>query len=98
MVDRLGRARVLRRALEAIRHSFVLISENQVEASKINAYYARRLLEKARARKPYEYRLLFCRRCKAYSPIGLSRTIRLRRKRIIYTCRVCGGVYRRPLR
>ncbi len=66
------------------------------EAGRLLARYAKELLEGANARKPYEYRLVFCRKCKEYSPVGVSRSVRLRRGSLVFHCAVCGATYRRP--
>nr|CCC55637.1 Rnase P, protein component 4 [uncultured archaeon] len=64
------------------------------EAGELLAGYARELLEKAGLRRPYEYRLIFCRKCKRYSPIGVTRSVRVRRGRIVFHCSLCGATYR----
>ncbi len=58
------------------------------------AILARRVALKFKLRQPYELKLLFCKRCKAYSPPIYGKTVRVRRGRIIYTCLRCGKKYR----
>ena len=64
--------------------------ENRLEIAKLQSLYAKRILEKARLRKPYEYKLFFCKKCKRFSPIGVTRRVRIRRKRVILFCELCG--------
>ncbi|MGC9189208.1 MAG: hypothetical protein ACP5GG_00565 [Conexivisphaera sp.] len=68
------------------------------EAGRLLAEYARKLLEKTNAKKPYEYRLIYCRKCKEYSPVGISRSVRLRRGSLVFHCAICGATYRMPYR
>lgn len=64
------------------------------EPGELLARYARELLEKAGERKPYEYRLVYCRKCKRYSPVGVTRSVRLRRGYVVLRCEVCGSISR----
>ncbi|MFP3282559.1 MAG: 30S ribosomal protein S19e [Nitrososphaeria archaeon] len=66
------------------------------DAGELLARYAGRLLEKGNVRKPYEYRLVYCRKCKGYSPIGVSRSVRLRNGNLVFRCSLCGATYRVP--
>ena len=68
------------------------------EAGRLLAEYTRKLLEKTNTRKPYEYRLVYCRKCKEYSPVGISRSIRLRKGSLVFHCAICGATYRMPYR
>ncbi|BBE42973.1 hypothetical protein [Conexivisphaera calida] len=68
------------------------------EAGRLLAEYARKLLEKTNTRKPYEYRLIYCRKCKEYSPVGISRNVRLRKGSLVFHCAICGATYRMPYR
>lgn len=58
------------------------------------ARLARRIAMKFNINQPYELKLLFCKRCKSYSPPIYGKTIRLRKGRLVFTCKVCGSKYR----
>ena len=92
-----GRARgKLRKvAVDALVDAATLAYPGEEELAAIKASYAKHILEKANIKKPYEYRLVYCRKCKKISPIGVSRSIRLRRGRIVVHCEICGRVYRK---
>jgi ribonuclease P protein subunit RPR2 len=58
------------------------------------ALLARRITMKFNMKQPYELRLLFCKKCKSYSPPVFGKTIRVRNGKLVFTCRVCGSKYR----
>ena len=64
--------------------------------SEKQARLANRISLKFRIKQPYELKLLFCKKCKAYSPPLYDNTIRIRKGKLIFTCTKCGSVYRIP--
>jgi ribonuclease P protein subunit RPR2 len=66
--------------------------------AKKQAVVARKLRLKTRARAPYELRLLFCKKCKQFSPPVVSTSIRVRKGWLVIRCHRCGGVYRKRLK
>jgi ribonuclease P protein subunit RPR2 len=62
------------------------------------AIMAKRLRLRRRVKAPYELKLLFCRKCKKYSPLGISSTIRLRKGWLVIRCSLCERVYRKRLK
>lgn len=92
-----GRARGRLRgvAIDALIDAAALAHSGEEGLAAIKASYAKRIFEKANIKKPYEYRLIYCRKCKKISPIGISRRIRLRKGRIVFRCEICDGVYRK---
>ncbi len=73
-------------------------SDPASELAEKQALLARRIYEKIRERQPYELKLLFCKKCKSYSPPMLSKRIRIRNGMILYTCGRCGATYRIPFK
>ncbi|MGC8557707.1 MAG: hypothetical protein ACP5NC_01775 [Nitrososphaeria archaeon] len=66
--------------------------------SQKQADLAKRIVLKFRMKQSYDLKLLFCKKCKAYSPPLYSKTIRVRRGRLIFRCKNCGSVYRIPFK
>jgi len=66
--------------------------------SQKQADLAKRIVLKFRMNQPYDLKLLFCKKCKAYSPPLYGKTIRVRRGRVIFRCKNCGSVYRIPFK
>ncbi len=66
--------------------------------SERQAKLASRIALKFRIKQPYELKLLFCKRCKEYSPPIYFKTIRLRKGKLVFTCKKCGSVYRIPFK
>ena len=58
------------------------------------AKLARRISMKFNLAQPYELKILFCKKCKSYSPPVFGKTIRVRDGRLVFTCKVCGSKYR----
>ncbi|MFP3132543.1 MAG: RNase P subunit [Nitrososphaeria archaeon] len=58
------------------------------------ALLARRITMKFNIKQPYELKLLFCKKCKSYSPPVFKKTIRVRKGKLVFTCMVCGSKYR----
>ena len=79
----------------ALRAIYMSVAYNG-DVGRLLAEYARKLLEKTNTRKPYEYRLIYCRKCKKYSPVGISRSVRLRKGSLVFHCAICGSTYRMP--
>jgi RNase P subunit RPR2 len=81
--------------------------EAWIKSSEINVFsdmtiarkqaeFASIIQKKARLKKPYELNLLFCKKCKRFSPPAVSSSIRLRNGMLVINCRLCGKIYRRP--
>ena len=63
-----------------------------------HAFLAKRISTRYKIRMPYEYRILFCKKCKSFIPPGIKSKIRLGRtsvKSIRVTCNFCGHTYRK---
>nr|CCC55689.1 Rnase P, protein component 4 [uncultured archaeon] len=85
----------MREAREAVRFLVQEVYKDpQSGLSELQAHLARRMAQKFRLKMPYELRILFCKKCKAYSPPIFGKTIRIRKGRIIFTCLRCGKKYR----
>lgn len=89
----------MKAAVESIRF---LISQAYIDPlnpiSEKQAELARRIALKFRIRQPYELKLLFCKKCKEYSPPVYFKTVRVRGGKIIFKCKKCGSVYRIPFK
>ncbi len=85
----------MKEAREAVRFLLQEVYRDpQSQLSEMQARLAKRIVQKFRMKMPYELRILFCRKCKAYSPPIFGKTIRVRKGRIIFTCLRCGKKYR----
>jgi len=58
------------------------------------AELAKRITMKFNMDQPYELKLLFCKKCKSYTPPVFGKTIRVRNGKLVFTCKVCGSKYR----
>lgn len=81
----------------------ILFARAQEEAERGNlpradryAQLARRLGMRYNVPLPAPYRRLCCRSCGAYLAPGPAATVRLRRARVIVTCKACGRISRYP--
>ncbi|HET6729985.1 MAG TPA: RNase P subunit [Nitrososphaeraceae archaeon] len=64
------------------------------------AQQARKIAMRVRTRLPYQFRQLFCKKCKEFIIPGKSSRIRLGRsniKCIRISCHLCGHIYRKVL-
>ncbi len=80
---------------------FLMMQAYHDPSSKLSekqAKLANRIALKFRMNQPYELKLLFCKRCKEYSPPVYFKTIRVRKGKLIFTCKKCGSVYRIPFK
>ncbi|MEM3196724.1 MAG: hypothetical protein QXY52_06900 [Conexivisphaerales archaeon] len=85
----------MKAAVESVK--FLIMQSYRDSPSKLSemqAALADRITMKFRIKRPYELKLLFCKKCKAYSPPIYSKTIRVRKGKLIFTCKKCGSVYR----
>ena len=68
------------------------------ELSQRQASIARRISSKYKIRMPYDFRIVFCKKCKSFIAPGLNSRIRLGRtsvKSIRISCNLCGHTYRK---
>ncbi|HYF99608.1 MAG TPA: hypothetical protein VD815_05920 [Candidatus Saccharimonadales bacterium] len=62
---------------------------------------ARRIISKYKIKIPFEYKILFCKKCKKYMHPGKDSSIRIGRsntKALRITCKFCGYTYRKILK
>ena len=57
---------------------------------------ARRVLQKARAQVPKEYKKRFCRSCNAFWVQGKNVRVRLQKEKVVYYCLECRHYTRHP--
>ncbi|MFQ5837232.1 MAG: ribonuclease P protein component 4 [Thermoplasmata archaeon] len=81
----------------------ILFGLAEEEAAKGNrpraaryAQLARRIGMRYNVPLPSPFRRFFCRTCEGYLDPGSSASVRLRRSRVIITCKACGSIYRYP--
>lgn len=89
----------MKAAAESVK--FLIMQAYHDPSSKLSekqAKLANRIALKFRMKQPYELKLLFCKRCKAYSPPIYGKTIRVRRGKLVFSCKKCGSVYRIPFK
>jgi ribonuclease P protein subunit RPR2 len=72
--------------------------ESDPSLAEKQAQNARKLRLRSRVRSPYELKLLFCRKCKEFSPPPKYSSVRVRNGWLVVRCFKCGGVYRKKLR
>lgn len=99
-------ARRRRRGLERriARERIVLLFDQAEEESRRGnlpradryARLARRIGMRHNVPLPPPYRRLHCRSCGAYLAPGAAASVRLRRSRVVITCKACGRVSRYP--
>ena len=68
------------------------------ELSQRQASIARRISTKYKIRMPYNFRMVFCKKCKSFIAPGINSRIRLGRasvKSIRISCNLCGHTYRK---
>jgi len=68
------------------------------EIANIQADIASSIQKKTRANKSLELKLLYCKKCKKFSPLLLTSKVRIRNKILLISCFRCGKIYRHPLR
>ncbi|HJT50006.1 MAG TPA: RNase P subunit [Nitrososphaeraceae archaeon] len=74
------------------------VKQNNDYLAERNAYIAKKIAMRLRLRLPYEYRQLYCKRCKKFITPGRYSRIRIGRSRISsirITCLKCGHTYRK---
>jgi ribonuclease P protein subunit RPR2 len=84
---------LLASALEEVR-------QNKDELADRHAYIAKKIAMRLRLRLSYEYRQLYCKRCKKFITPGKNSRIRIGRSRISsirITCLKCGHTYHKIL-
>jgi len=62
---------------------------------------AKRIITKYRLKMPFEYKILFCKKCKRFIIPGKNSRIRIGRSRIKalrITCEMCGHTYRKIIK
>jgi ribonuclease P protein subunit RPR2 len=81
----------------------ILFSLAEEEAVKGNlaradryAQLARRIGMRYNVSLPTPYRRFYCRSCGSYLAPGSTAAFRVRRSRVIVTCKICGRIYRFP--
>jgi len=67
------------------------------ELAELQAKTASNIQKRFRLRKPYSLKMLFCKKCKKFSPPISKSIYRIRKKVLIVSCGQCGMIYRRPL-
>lgn len=85
---------VLAGEISAWARASVATLRSDPELAEKQAKMAISLQKKARLKKPYELKLLFCRRCKRFSPPSERSTTRLRNGYIVRRCAECGAASR----
>ena len=76
------------------------VRQNKDELADRHAYIAKKIAMRLRLRLPYEYRQLYCKRCKKFITPGKNSRIRIGRSRISsvrITCLKCGHTYHKIL-
>lgn len=68
-----------------------------LELAELQAKTALNVQQRFRLRKPYSLKILFCKKCKKFSPPISKSTYRIRNKVLVVSCGRCGTIYRRPL-
>ena len=69
--------------------------------AEYNIEAARTIIKKYKLKIPFQYKILFCKKCKKFIIPGNDSTIRIGRSRIKalrITCKFCGHTYRKVLR
>ncbi len=88
-------------ALETIEDLFQLAEamyqRGEVELSKGYLKLARKISLRVRIKIPKDLKIRYCKRC--FTPLipGKSCRVRVKKKRIIYTCLNCGKIRRYPI-
>ncbi len=87
-------------ARERIDLLFSLAEREAVEGNLARAtryaQLARRIGMRYNVPLPRPFRMLYCRGCGGYMAPGSSASVRLRRSKVVVTCRACGRIYRFP--
>ena len=76
------------------------VKQNRDDLADRHAYIAKKIDMRLRLRLPYEYRQLYCKRCKKFITPGKNSRIRIGRSRISsirITCLKCGHTYHKIL-
>ncbi len=70
--------------------------EGNLHRANRYAHLARRLGMRYNVPFPSSYRRRYCRGCGAYLAPGAAARVRLRRSRVVVTCKACGRISRYP--
>ncbi len=70
--------------------------EGNLHRANRYAHLARRLGMRYNVPFPSSYRRRYCRGCGAYLAPGSAARVRLRRSRVVVTCKACGRISRYP--
>ena len=70
--------------------------EGNLQRANRYAHLARRLGMRYNVPFPSSYRRRYCRGCGAYLAPGAAARVRLRRSRVVVTCKACGRIARYP--
>lgn len=88
-------------ALERIRILMDIALSNSItdpQLSQRQAMLAKKISERHRIRLPYEFRIMFCKRCKLFLAPGIHSKIRVGSsiaKSVRVSCNFCGHTYRK---
>jgi len=88
---------LIRKEIERWAYASARSLETDPNLAERQAKMARKLRLRSRLTPPYELKLLFCKKCKEFSPPGLS-TIRIRKGWLVIKCSKCGRIYRKKLK
>ena len=89
--------KLIRNEIEGWTYASASSLSSNPELAERQAFIAKKLRLRSRLRPPYELKLLFCKKCKEFSPPGTS-TIRLRKGWLVIKCSKCGKIYRKKLK
>jgi ribonuclease P protein subunit RPR2 len=87
----------IRREVEKWAYASARSLESDPKMAEKQALNAKKLRLRSRVRSPYELKLLFCKKCKEFSPPPKYSTIRIRNGWLVIRCSRCGGIYRKKL-
>jgi ribonuclease P protein subunit RPR2 len=76
-----------------------LYTQDPFQDNHINT--AKRIITKYRLKIPFEYKILFCKKCKRFIVPGKNSRIRIGRSRVKalrITCEMCGHTYRKIIK